>query len=347
MAKERNLYIDILKAVTIFMVVIGHCIQYGGGSENLAWGAFLYNPVFIFIYSFHMPLFMLISGYLFAFSCKRKSTKELLVGKVKQVIIPLFCWSFVSMVVEIIKIIVGVSTSTFSIVWMGQTILSAFWHGPWFLWAIWWCSFVVIIGRRFCKDNILFYLGICVLTLLVPDVNNTAVYKFMLPFFILAYLFNDRDLKVKLRKYYLHFAFIIPCFALYVFLLPRYNFDTYIYTTGYTIFGKNIIYQLHNDCFRFVIGLVGSICMVYLVYALVRVAPEKMMKPLSYVGKCTMGIYLISNYFFDEVLKRMPIPRLSFIYVALEFVCVLGLSLLINATLQRYKTTNRLFLGGR
>ena len=109
MVKERNLYIDVLKAVTILLVVIGHCIQYGAGRDFLIYGGFFYNEAYIFIYSFHMPLFMLISGYLFFQSSKTKDCKSLLFAKVKQLIVPLFSWSFITLIVEIIKIIAGVS----------------------------------------------------------------------------------------------------------------------------------------------------------------------------------------------------------------------------------------------
>lgn len=34
MTKERNPYLDILKAITIILVVIGHAIQYGSGMAD-------------------------------------------------------------------------------------------------------------------------------------------------------------------------------------------------------------------------------------------------------------------------------------------------------------------------
>ena len=71
-----------------------------------------------------------------------KTAKELIIAKAKQILIPLFCWSFVSLIVHIIKILAGVSTHKISLVWIFQTILSGFWGGPWFLWAIWWCSLI-------------------------------------------------------------------------------------------------------------------------------------------------------------------------------------------------------------
>ena len=53
----RNKAFDVLKLFAIFLVVWGHCIQ------NLHSGDFYSEPVYKIIYSFHMPLFMVISGF--------------------------------------------------------------------------------------------------------------------------------------------------------------------------------------------------------------------------------------------------------------------------------------------
>ena len=347
MAGKRDPYLDILKAVTILFVVIGHAIQYGGGMENLSGGYFLYNPVFIFIYSFHMPLFMLVSGYLFAFSCKNKSWVQLLIAKVKQILIPLFCWSCVSLVVEIVKIIIGISSHKFSIIWIGQTVTSGFLHGPWFLWAIWWSSLLVILGRRFFNDNILVYLAVFILVMLIPDNSNSAQYKFMLPYFVLAYLFNKYDLKTKLNGIYVNITLAISSSLIYILLLPHFGFDTYIYMSGYSVIGKNLTYQLHNNAFRFVIGMVGSISVMYAIYLITFKLPERLKNCIAFVGTNTLGIYLISNYFFDELLKRLPIHGINPWYVLIEVVTVFTASLLLTLLLRSFKTTNRLFLGGR
>lgn len=61
--KERNLInrnstIDGLRGIAIMLVVIGHVIQYVFSPNT-----FDDNLLFRVIYSFHMPLFMFISGY--------------------------------------------------------------------------------------------------------------------------------------------------------------------------------------------------------------------------------------------------------------------------------------------
>lgn len=51
---EHKAYIDSLRGFAIFVVVIGHCCEFGLGQNNT-----LFNYMY---YSFHMPLFMFISG---------------------------------------------------------------------------------------------------------------------------------------------------------------------------------------------------------------------------------------------------------------------------------------------
>ena len=75
--KERNLFLDILKGLTMIFVIFGHSIQFGSGHVYLENELFYENPVFKIIYSFHMPLFALISGYLFYHSTQKNSFKEI------------------------------------------------------------------------------------------------------------------------------------------------------------------------------------------------------------------------------------------------------------------------------
>lgn len=56
---ERNEKLDNLKGIAIFLVVWGHSLQYLNNGEF----DFFENSLFQVIYSFHMPLFMVISGF--------------------------------------------------------------------------------------------------------------------------------------------------------------------------------------------------------------------------------------------------------------------------------------------
>ncbi len=69
---ERNPHIDLLKGIAIITVVIGHC-----------WT--LDSSVYNFIYSFHMPLFFCISGYLFS---TKAPFKKFVISKAKSILKP-------------------------------------------------------------------------------------------------------------------------------------------------------------------------------------------------------------------------------------------------------------------
>ena len=68
--RKRNYSLDIFKGVLIFLVVFGHFLLPVKEREYA-----LFNKLFFFIYSFHMPAFIFLSGYLYYDSWKRKGTK--------------------------------------------------------------------------------------------------------------------------------------------------------------------------------------------------------------------------------------------------------------------------------
>lgn len=72
----RDKRIDILKAWGIILVIAGHT----------------HSPFSGWIYTFHMPLFFFVSGFL-RYGAHKKSWREFLVGKAKSIIVPyLFFW---------------------------------------------------------------------------------------------------------------------------------------------------------------------------------------------------------------------------------------------------------------
>ncbi len=68
--RKRNYRLDIFKGILIFLVVFGHFLLPVKEREYA-----LFNKLFFFIYSFHMPAFIFLSGYLYYDSWKRKGTK--------------------------------------------------------------------------------------------------------------------------------------------------------------------------------------------------------------------------------------------------------------------------------
>lgn len=83
-------YIDEIRGLAILLVVVGHLIQFNGFSVN--------NPIFEFIYSFHMPLFFAISGYItqrLTTICTLNEYLGFIKKKFISLIIPLLVWSLI------------------------------------------------------------------------------------------------------------------------------------------------------------------------------------------------------------------------------------------------------------
>jgi len=350
MKKERNIYLDVVKAFCIILVIIGHCIQYGSGNAYLNEKSFFDNPIYIFIYSCHMPLFMLISGYLFAYSTRSKKWNNLLWIKFKQLIIPLASWSVITLLIDMVNILIATNpTESINLKWLIKGLLSNFVYGPWFLWAIWWCSLIIILVRNFFKDNIIIYILGTLVTFFLPDFFNLSLYKFMWPFFLIAYLFNTYDYKEKFKKIYFNKLFIAGTFILFTVLLFFYDYNTYIYNSGFTVIGKDIFDQLLINLFRFTIGLFGSFAVFFALYALMKILPTKAKKLFAFIGTNTLGIYIISNILFEELLARVTknFNGINYFYLIIESVCILCVSLFITVCFKRFKCTNGLLLGGR
>ena len=84
--RTRLEYIDMMRGI-ILLVVIGHIIQFNNGPLD--------NPIFEFIYSFHMPLFFFISGYIAQKTVHIHQVTHLIpfiLKKARALLIPMFVW---------------------------------------------------------------------------------------------------------------------------------------------------------------------------------------------------------------------------------------------------------------
>lgn len=89
----RNNIFDAIKALAIWLVVLGHSIQHLSGVDY--WN----DALFQFIYSFHMPLFFMISGFFFASSIKL-GWREFLRKKALTLLLPCLVWGIIEAVAK-------------------------------------------------------------------------------------------------------------------------------------------------------------------------------------------------------------------------------------------------------
>ena len=122
--KERDLSIDVIKAFATILVIAGHVIQY----TNVD---FDHSIFFKIIYSFHMPLFMFISGYLMPETINNSFLRI----KFKQLVIPFTLWSALLIALNNPELIKNADSYQF-LDRLYKLFLQPDDGGLWFLWVL-------------------------------------------------------------------------------------------------------------------------------------------------------------------------------------------------------------------
>ena len=96
MKKDRVPFIDGLYAIGCILVLIGH-------SHSSDWSTFngtVLQQVILFIYTFHMPLFFFVAGFLFqnSDSLQRRGYGRWIADKSLKLLIPYFVLSYLGLV---------------------------------------------------------------------------------------------------------------------------------------------------------------------------------------------------------------------------------------------------------
>ncbi len=332
----KSHYINLLRGIAIFLMLWGHCIQVciPAGTD------FFGDPVFRFIYSFHMPLFMLISGYLFRFSFERRELGPLILHRCGTLLRTVVVWNV--LIYFLTTGLYGLLEGDPSPLLDGRFLSSL--SGLWFLWST--LSASVVVGFVFKRakssrlQTLLSVVGGAVVLLLPNGVYNL----FMYPYFLIGFLFaacKDRLPRAILRLRYLS----LPIFPL---LLLFFEKKHYIYTTG--LFGKAYtpLQYLGIDLFRFLIGLVGSIFAAVVAEWLFHLLNNGHRMRTLYQGLLSLGekslqVYVLSTLFIScYLLELYPtiaplMPSVDAFFAAhtyfFSFCAMLPLSILLSTGL--------------
>ncbi len=287
---QRDAYWDVVKGVLILLVVMGHVVQYGVG------GDFWHNPVFKGIYIFHMPLFMLVSGY-FSWNGLHRGAGWLL-SRTRQLILPNVVFTFV---------LVG-----FALLWAydvrdGGRMLEQYRRNCnppfWYLCVLFECS---VFGWLLFRSPKLWWR---ILWVLLP-----VGYALLLPYGVKEWQWS-RDV-LFLLPWGKHFPAMWPYFLLGLCLrrvgisgassishlwlvcvplaiLSWYFFrkEDYIYITPLTPDVASWLPTLY----RFIAGLLCSFACLYLLKLLLPLLQRQ--RWLLALGKATMAIYMLQQMF--------------------------------------------------
>lgn len=171
MGKQRILYWDVAKAVAKICVVWGHCLQ-NLTTDSDYW---LNDPISQIIISFHMPLFMLVSGY-FAYSSLRKSFFDVMKRKTVQLLVPSIVWgTFVCS----LAVFLHRDFTIERLLYIAQNTLYSYW----FLKSLFMCFLIVMLGLLIGRwSRLAIFLYVCIVIAAGVQLNYASTIS-MLPFF--------------------------------------------------------------------------------------------------------------------------------------------------------------------
>ena len=341
---ERNVAIDAIRGFAIILVVFGHCIQYGSGnvflSEELYWDNWLYRT----IYSFHMPLFALVSGYLIYGQIQRQTSfLPYFIKQVKSLLLPIFCWTLLDFSATSL---LGRSIDfNLLLKFLGRLATNL-----WFLWAVFYASMFLAILHFFFHHSIFPAFILILMLLAIPNDWNLSVYVWTLPFFFLGYYAKMKNIEASyILKFCLGTKGLIISVVLFLFVL----FCSSIimdspYRTGMQIdiFSDRGGQSILKDLYYWTIGIVGSLPVIIFFLYMYRLPMRFPILPK--LGKMTLGIYAFSTLINYHLLVRITDGFSSSFFInVIETIIILLISCFVTIIMQRVSLLNILFLGGR
>lgn len=275
MTRDRSL--DLGKGLAILFVYLGHSILYNPIDmiSMYDWCARLNQ----FITSFNMPMFFLISGYLF--SKTNKSTGELYKGKTFRILIP---YLFTMLIVICSKLVLPSSMSYNSSVLEGgiSLIINALCYGGdrWFAYVLFMIFLLVIPFRKVLKNKWV-ALGVIAVSMLIyfldfmPSIFKLDDVFHFTTFFIVGMCLNEKYVNIKAmsQKYWwLIYGFFILANIVFVGQLCHYK----------------IVY-------RFILPFSGSLAVMTLAFQLEKLLDRsKAVQYVEYIGKYSLQFYLFT-----------------------------------------------------
>ncbi|MDB1941241.1 acyltransferase family protein, partial [Clostridium tertium] len=268
-----------LKVILIFFVVFGHVIEYYINDNSIL------MTLYIFIYIFHMPLFIFISGYLSKnfYKMKRKAIRNLL--------IPYIIFNMIWYT----AVYIGTRRAMFSVLYPGWTL--------WYLLSLFFWRITLKYLIKFKHILLLSFIA-GVLVGLIPSIGSilsisrTIVF---LPFFLLGYYTTEEHLE-KIKSFKSEYAItgilVFLLIAIYIVKNDLFNYKFLYNSYSYNALEVSLFEGTIFRIFLYFGAIIFSICVINLV-------PRKE-QFFSKIGKATMNIYVFHIYLVMLVYFFIP-----------------------------------------
>ena len=345
---------DIVKGIAILLVVYGHIIQHA----MAPWGhqEFYLNPVFKIIYTFHMPLFVFISGYLTAYSINRFSGLDYFKKKVKSLLVPFISLGILSFMVSYILNVIfanGANAKDMAGGLVDQLVITP---AIWFLWTLFVLNCSLIISVKLEKRfGVIIFAVIYFVIMSIPYNNYCDLYyiKWFNLFYLAGYFSNRYS--VKISNLVSQSLFLVLSFLMFSWFLGYWTRDDYIYINQMNLVSSHYSHEFLRIAYRYMMGFWGIAMALGIGGYLLK---TKLGPILEEIGVYSLDIYIIQMFFLEGIYPRL----ISRTHIQLDFnslwVCyilaplatiffTIVFMLCSKFWIRKNSLLNMLFLGGR
>jgi Fucose 4-O-acetylase and related acetyltransferases len=273
---HRNYQVDNIRALLIFLVVLGHLIPLNNGGINS-------NPLYSVIYSFHMALFVFVNGIYARFDRKK--------------ILKHYIWPY---------IFFQTAYYYFCAYILHDNTVLQFTTPYWLLWylmtMITYLCLIPLLKTGSHKHVLITVAGTFLLAIITGFDNTIGKYLSLsrticfLPFFLLGFYHNlliDEKTRAVLRKPYIAAFGVIGIIVLEFALCMSNSPVVVLHHTG----PYDII--MRDAGIRLILEAIGLAWIVLLFAAI----PDRPIKLITTIGQNTMPIYLLHGFIAKYVSK--------------------------------------------
>lgn len=316
--KERNYYFDNLKAFLIISVVLGHLIEMSVDKSNFL------RSLFLMIYTFHMPLFIFVSGF-FAKSCATNKDK-LFQRIINYLVLYVFFQTTIYLMNNLLYPNQNNKLSLFIVDGIAWYLLSlAIWH-----------IFLIYIKDLKCKYVLPF---IIILSLLVGYDSSVGDYLSLsriivyAPFFYLGYYLSEEKLSVFYNSRYA--TRIASIFIVLLYFIVLYKYDSSLYQLRPMFTGRNSYNAVGLD--NGALLRILCYCITAIISFFIMLIIPKKKTIVSLIGQRTLQIYFIHKfvtmiyYYFnipDLILSSSSWAKYIFIPLSILLTFILSFNFL-------------------
>lgn len=324
---QRHL-INEIKGLLILLVVIGHAIQYVMCDGIEYWN----NPAFKFIYIFHMPMFMIISGYLSYKSLKNEKFVDLVKMKFTAFLLPVLVWSTLYVTVSKFRMIGDPIEVIFNII---KNALGNLWY----LWVLFFCIVIISCLSKVSRNylGLSLFLWVILLSITVEQ-SIVIMMKYLLPFYVFGIALNKYNSMLGVGKSIILFIIAIPLFLL---IYLSWNQSDYVYVWKYNWSVEWLSIMLK----QYVGGMLGSYILLFIMQRKVKYV---IWNWLAYLGEISIYIYILQSYYFaaiQKIINRYDNYEYGIITALCVVISVILFSVVIERLLSKKYVLNLLLFG--